>query len=272
MSQVHTDLLESRTGLPKATWGDTVLALGPFLLLPGFDLVWMLLTPYFDVSIPEFGSLIGFSILGLFLIILVIGWVRDFPRWVFPYWGFLLLVGLYLQNFTGTLFGTQFTGSWLVWLPLVGVAVLGSLGRGGVQPIIQLLRSIWADWTSLSFTFYGCLPLMFLVAYEETRDTQLASSGWGLILAAGAILYMRSPTIWQRFTSLVAAFSLAWAAAMIHLAIYWHGRQDPGMRAPVAWADTLGWTGGMGVVLLAILVAPGLIGVLRRVIRPAGNL
>ena len=147
MSQLNSERNGSHTGILKAaTWGEALLALGPFLLLPGFRLVWMLLTPYLDVNNTEFGSLIGFSVLGLFLIILVVGWVRDFPRWVFPYWGFLLLVSLYLQNFTGTLFGAPFTGSWLVWLPLVGVAVLGSLARGGVQPVIRLLRSIRVCW------------------------------------------------------------------------------------------------------------------------------
>jgi hypothetical protein len=55
--------------------------------------------------------------IGIILLVLVAGWVKGFPRWVFPYWGFALLICVYLQHFSGTLFGYRFTGSWRVWIP-----------------------------------------------------------------------------------------------------------------------------------------------------------
>jgi hypothetical protein len=242
-----------------APWPETLLVLGPFLIWPLLLLIgrWMV--------IPSLGMAIFFFILALLLAALLVGWVKGFPRWCFPYWGFVFLIALYTLNFRGTIFGKPFTGSWLVWIPLLLVAAIATLWTRSLQPVYRLFRSLWADWTRLSFAIYGLLPLMLIAIYDEVHDTasQPALTGLMLLLAFGALLYMRSAGIWTRLLWLLAGFSLTWVLATIHLAWYWNGRQEPGMGAPATWADALSWTSPTGAFLLAILIAPALLEGLR---------
>jgi hypothetical protein len=87
-----------------------------------------------------------------------------------------------------------------------------------------------------------------------------------LILAVGAIVYMRTENIWYRFASLVGGFSIGWLIAMIHLGIYWNGRQLFWMTEPGSWIETLNWTSQMGALLMLILVAPLLVALLRQLV------
>jgi hypothetical protein len=242
-----------------ATWPETLLGLGPFLLWPLLLLFrnWM--------TVPSLSIAVILFIFLMLLVALVVGWVKGFPRWCFPYWGFVFLIAFYFLNFRGTIFGKPFTGSWLVWIPLLAVAAVGLLWTRSLQPIYRLFRSLWVDWTRLSFTIYGLLPLMLIAIYDEVYDSaaQPALTGLMLVLAAGALLYMRSKQIWARIAWLAAGFSLCWALATIHLGFYWNGRQEPGMGAPATWGGTLSWTSPMGAVLFIILIAPVLLEGLR---------
>ena len=160
------------------------------------------------------------------------GWVKEFPRWVFPYWGFALLITLYIRNFTGTIAGYQVRGDWWAWIPLVGVVVVGSLWARGLRPVSALFRSVWRDWTLLSFAFYGALPLLFIAAYDEVHNEGLSCCLLiiMLILAAGAVIYMRTENVWNRFGSLVEVFCWAGLTVMIYQGVYWNGRQEIGCK------------------------------------------
>jgi hypothetical protein len=250
-----------------ASWGETLLALGPFLLFTAlFALLFIL--PFFlsDLSGPAFGLAIQLAVAGFVLVALFAGWVRSFPRWVFPYWGFALIITLYLSGFNGTISGYSFRGTWRVWIPIVVVALLGTLWMRSLQPISALLKSVRKDWTLLSFTFYGALPPLFFAAYDEVHNEELMRVVIMLILAAGAASYMRTENIWHRFASLVGGFSIGWIVLMIHLGIYWNGRQDNWMPEPGSWIETLHWTSRMGAMLMLILVAPVLVEFLRRAV------
>jgi hypothetical protein len=242
-----------------ASWPETLLALGPFLVWPLLMLfrIWM--------TVPNLGTAITFLILSLLLVALLVSWVRDFPRWCFPYWGFVFLVAFYFQGFRGTVFGRSFSGSWLVWLPVLGVALIGMLWTRDFRVIYRLFRLLWLDWTRISFVIYGLLPLMLIAIYDEVRDaiSQPVLTGLMLLLALGALLYMRSANVWPRFLWLVAGFSLSWLLATLHLVLYWNGRQEPGMRAPATWDGTLSWAAPLGGFLLVILIAPALLEGLR---------
>ncbi len=99
-------------------------------MFPLFFLLGLLLMPLLkDFNDPGFGLGILFTATGMVLAALVIGWVKDFPRWVFPYWGMALLISLYMHSFTGTIAGYQVRGGWWVWTPLVGVVLVGWLWR-----------------------------------------------------------------------------------------------------------------------------------------------
>jgi hypothetical protein len=248
-----------------ASWGETLLALGPFLLLTAlFILIFIL--PFFlsDQSGSAFGLAVQLAVAGLVLIALFAGWVKSFPRWVFPYWGFALIITLYLSGFNGTISGYPFRGDWQAWLPLGSVALLGTVWKRSLSPVYALFKSVWKDWTLLSFLFYGALPLLFFFAYDEVQNEGLMRFIFILILGIGAIFYMRAESTWHRFASLVGGFSIGWLALMVHLSLYWNGRQLFWMTEPGSWVETLNWTSQMGAILMLILVAPVLVEFLRR--------
>ena len=252
----------------SAFWGKTLLALGPLLLYPVLSLLGLIFAPFLaNLSDPNVALGIMFAVIGACLIALVAGWVKRFPRWVFPYWGFALVVTLYMDGFTGTVAGYRVRGDWWVWAPLGGVALLGLLWTRSVEPVLTLLKSIWRDWTLLSFVLYGALPLLFASAYDEVRSAYVAISLLALVQAIGAIFYMRAKGIWRRFALLIGGYSLTWLGLMIHQAIYWNGRQEVWMSEPGSWVETLQWLSPIGATLLAILAAPMLIGVLREAMK-----
>ena len=259
-----------------ASLGETLLALGPFLLFAAFfALVFTLSFFLSDLSSPALGIGAQLTLVGLVLTALFAGWVKSFPRWVFPYWGFALIITLYFYGFTGTISGYPFRGDWRVWIPVGVVALLGMLWTRSLRPVHALLKSIWKDWTLLSFTFYGALPLLFTFAYDEVHNEGLIRILLILVLSAGAAFYMRTESTWHRFASLVGGFTIGWLALMTHLAFYWNGRQLFWMTEPGSWVETLNWTSQMGAFLMLILVAPVLVAFLhwlansRRTPKPA---
>ena len=168
--------------------------------------------------------------------------------------------------------GYQVRGDWWAWTPIVGVIVIGSFWAQSIQPVQALFKSIWKDWTLLSFTLYGALPLLFLFAYDEVRNKEPAFTAIMLILAGGAVFYLRAENIRDRFIRLGASFTLGWLILMVHQAIYWNGRQEFGMREPGSWVSTLSWTSRFGAFLILILSAPALIGLLRWIIQKRRSL
>ncbi len=247
-----------------ATWQETLLALGTFLIFPLGFLIALLLVPFLNAPIePDLGLGITLAVIGILLIVMVAGWVQSFPRWVFPYWGFILTITLYMWKFTGTIAGYQVRGNWWAWTPLVGIAVVGSLWAWSLQPVVALFKSIWRDWTLLSFAFYGALPLLFFAAYDEVHNEGPVLAVIMLALVAGIVFYMRTETTWHRLASLVGGFTAGWIILMIHQSLYWNGRQDFWMPRLGSWTETLNWTSRMGAMLMLILVAPMLIELLR---------
>lgn len=250
-----------------ASWRETLLALGPFLVFTVLTVLVVILTRFLgDLAGPAFGIGLELALVALLLLALLAGWIKSFPRWVFPYWGFALTVTLYHFNFSGTIWGRPFTGDWRVWIPLGAVVLLGTLWVRSLRPIYALLKSLWKDWTLLSFAFYGVLPLMVIAAYDEVRNDELAVALINLILGVGAAAYMRTGNIWHRFASLVGGFSIGWLALVVHQSLYWNGRQLEWMPAPGNWMETLRWTSQFGATLMLILVAPVLVWLLRRAV------
>ena len=245
----------------SVTWGEVMLSLGPFLLLPlyfglGVALFALLGIGNNSETFRPLYLVVGLGFFAILWVAVLAAWVRGFPRWSFSYWGFTLLIVLYLSNFSGTIFGYDFTGSWWVWVPVVIIPVIVLIWRRSLQPLYQLLSALWQDWTLLSFAFYGTLPLFLLLAYEEVDNTMLMRLVSFLILAAGAVVYMRSAKIWQRFASLLAGFSLTWAVALIYLAIYWNGRLVPLNGVITTWRTPINWNIPMIINELGFLLAP----------------
>ena len=260
--------MDTNESFSPPTWRETLFALGPFLFILVFLLIGILAIPLINVQAgPAIALGITLGMIGVFLIIMLAGWVKNFPRWVFPYWGFILLLSLYVYTFTGTMAGYRVRGDWWAWAPVAGVVVIGSLWVRSLRPVSVLLKSVWKDWTTLSFVFYGALPLLVIAAYDEVHTKGPILSLIMLILGAGTIFYMRTENVWHRFACLVGCFSIGWITLMIHQGIYWNGRQEFGMQEPGSWVKTLNWTSQFGAMLMLILVAPVLVEFLQWAIK-----
>lgn len=261
--------MDTNKPIRPASWKETLLALIPFLLLPTIYLLGLFLSPFVN-SQPDPALALGIfsSVIGGFIFAMFIGWVKGFPRWVFPYWGFILLITLYMRDFSGTIAGYWVDGNWWVWTPVAAIVLIGTLWARSLKPVYSLVKSVWKDWTLLSFSFYGALPLLFLFAYDEVHGTPfeyIIQSATMLTLAVGTVVYMRTENLWYRFASLVGGFSIGWLAVMVHLGIYWNGRQLFWMPEPGSWMETLNWTSQMGAFQMLVLVAPLLVALLRQV-------
>jgi hypothetical protein len=182
----------------------------------------------------------------VFVLGLSFGILKGFPRWSYAYLGMSIYFGWYYSNgrFQGVVYGL-----W-AWLPLFAAIILGLLLNRSLQPLIRLLRGAWNDWTRLSFALYAfALPMLTIIFFDDDWGVlQL----YGLVfdtvlLAAGAVVFLRSRTTRGRVLSLLVAFLI--------LAL-------KGFRE--GWLDGQIWPMVSFTLLYSgLLLLPGLIGLLR---------
>jgi hypothetical protein len=246
----------------RASWGEALIGALPFLLiglaylLDGFAnlgeydrLAFKLLDGSLNrpaiILTPEEGVYFV-SVLGL-----LFGALKGFPRWSYAYLGMSLFFSWSYnnQNYYGVFY------KWWVWLPSFAAIVLGLLLTRSLKPLARLLQGAWNDWTRLSFALYAfASPLVTAVFFDMDWGVfQL----YGLLfdtvlLAAGAVAFMRSRTIWGRVLSL--------EAAVLILVV-------KGMRYPSFVEDlrALHWQAFLFIIIyFGYLLLPAVIGILRR--------
>lgn len=170
------------------------------------------------------------------LIVLVgalIGWLRGFPRWSYPYLANSLLIAIFLP-FIHTrgfvFFGVPIWGEGLLglraWIPVLLVLPLGwALTRGKPSLLVQLLDSwIW-DWMVWAFGFYSWIPLALQVILDENYigpsfsfPALLAGS---LLTIIGSLIFLRAAS---RRTALIGLFAGAFTAVYtvsLSSSLYW---------------------------------------------------
>ena len=201
------------------------------------------------------------------------GWVKGFPRWSYPYVGLVLAFTLYwtdvstpelrLLNYT---FGRGEAWGLRAWIPFSAVAAIALVFTRSLRPLLRLLTGVWRDWTRLSFALYGAMPLLVWVSFDEVdRSFQfpylLAAM---LLLAGGAVAYMRAARSQGRALALLVGLAPAWVVTTVGVATYWHGRRDFWMRAPGnGYEMALTMLVALGV-LAGLIFAPAMLGLLRR--------
>lgn len=262
----------------QGSWGEVLRGMVPFLLQPIFFILGSAiaaLDKYLHLTdavlpIPVLVAVASLALLafsGAFLVVLGVGWVEGFPRWSYPYGGLVLA-------FTSLVVADRLD-LWIIfnryarWIPLLVMAAIALLLGRLWRPLRSLYKGVWHDWSRFSFGLYGILPLALAIAFDEVRGPCgapcLAASS--VILAMGALAYIRSARTSQRALTLLLGMTLAWTAATVYLAIYWHGRQEFWMRQPGNGYETArGMLVALGV-LVALLLAPALLGLLRHSIQ-----
>ena len=148
------------------------------------------------------------------------------------------------------------------------IAVIALLLTRSVRPLLQLVTRVWQDWTRLSFGLYGIMPLVVFISFDEVnKGYQLPFMlVLTLVLAGGALAYMRSARTWQRALALLIGLTLSWAVTTVGTAIYWDGRLEP-WGEPDRWYEIVGRNAIAGTVLVALMFTPALLGLLRRSIK-----
>jgi hypothetical protein len=266
-------------------WREALLGMIPLLLLPFIfaiafsvsllSVAWSLAAAQVGFIVSVIVPLMAFGWMAL----LIMGWVKGFPRWCFSYWGLTLFASVYLMLIATpglTLFGYAFGQSemwgWRAWILLLIVSVISLALTRSTQPLRQLVSKVWRDWTLLSFAYYGTLPLTYLIVFDEVHGEEPFAVGLLVFLAFGALAFIRSTTLFRRALSLVVALFFSWVAAATYLAIYWNGRQEYGMMEPGDGLATISDMSASGLRVLAFLLAPILLALFRRSInrwRPA---
>jgi hypothetical protein len=182
------------------------------------------------------------SVLGL-----LIGILKGFPRWSYAYLGMSLYFGLYYYN--GSFYGVDYS-SW-AWIPSFAAILLGLLLTRSSQPLALLLQGTWNDWTRLSFAIYAfVLPMLTIVFFDDDWG---AFQLYGLffdtvLLAAGAVAFLRSRTTWGRVLSLQAAILILVVKGLLG-----------------GWLRGHFWPAFLFIMIyLGILLLPAMIGLLRR--------
>jgi hypothetical protein len=219
---------------------------------------------HFLIAIHELGKLTnltsrpwlfyGSGLLLLIAIGLAIGGIKGYPRWSYAYLAMAVFLSSNYSN--GTFYGVAY--GWRFWVPLIVAILVPLLLTRSLRPLARLIRGAWNDWTRLSFALYAfLLPLYTILFFDSKWGTnELISLAIDtLLLAAGAIAFLRSRTIWQRVVFLQAAMFIQACKGFLFA----------------------GWLGGshvfsldLWIVLIGLLFfggfmfLPGLVGLLQR--------
>ena len=203
----------------NGSWNEFLTALFPFFLAGGVMPLLSFLGRTKIIS-SMLGAIIGFPLLGLFIILLMVGAKKGMPRWSLPYLGFLLsILSLYLFS---AIFGTpiyllfrnlrdqsilliDILWDGIFWYGLLfAILLLVVLSR--VSSTFQRFKN---DWTLSCFVLYGGVPFALWITFDEYVGDEPYTLLAFLVLAIGAWLYLRSANKRTRFGTLFIAMTVA---------------------------------------------------------------
>jgi len=144
------------------------------------------------------------------------GLVTGLPRWAYPCGGILLGYSFSVAHRFDLVPLLAF-----FLLASIALAVTAAIVHSRYQPLPPLLRrmgqSIGLDLTRLSFCVYGIMPLLIVIAFDDSRYNNrapdLATSV--LLMIAGAFVYARSRRSLLQMTALLGGMSLAFCCALL---------------------------------------------------------
>ena len=148
--------------------------------------------------------------------VLLFGLMRGLPRWAYPFAGLLLCYSGFLAGQTGLwLF---FTIVLLASSVLFLAAILTNPQPSRLPiPIRRIGQSFSLDWTRLSFAVYGAMPLVVLMAFDDSyydnRTPFLALAA--LMMVVSAFLYCRSRTQPMQLLTLFAGMTFSLGCAWL---------------------------------------------------------
>jgi hypothetical protein len=266
-----TSLSERRKTDGRHSWKEAIFETGFFIFAGAAMIVLTYLRPDFVQP----GWYRQMNILAVFLLLisfpsLVIGLARSQLRYCAPPLGLLLgycYVAASQSNLTLLLPVTL--------LALLLLTVMAVVINELIRPIPGKFQGIGsgfiADWTVLSFGFYGLIPLIIILAYDDShlnnQTPLLALSVLFMIL--GALFYSRSRQREREIFALLAGLTLSMLPALLDMAHNMGGLVSS--TAPAgAYLAGIGWLLQMWLFMIGLLLSPLLIGLTQKVLRQEG--
>jgi hypothetical protein len=242
--------------VPRSSWTESLLVLGPFLSITLFFLVtWV--SNYLETLRgvpPHFNWNLGFLIVfALELLSFVTCLFKGFLRASIPYWFFMLVMTIILF---GIYADSGARVAWLGLLPYPLVVLLWLIVPGARKNYAEFSAQANRDWTLISFMLFGNIPLWYGLLYNQAIFSEVLLAACGLLFAAGALMYMRSSTYLQRIFSLAASLLLAQLLMIIHLLLYGRYFMPGGTTSSVQVLEVL--------LPLVVLLFPSLLGLVAR--------
>ena len=204
------------------------------------------------------------------------GWLKGFPRWVYPYLVYGVFFALYFS-----LSGQPTYKVWVFdlwdWIPFapVGMVILLALrfGKSPLQAAAKMVESVWKDWTLLGYGLYGLLPILIPILEDETDRSYrfpVTAAAITLMLVC-AVLYVGTTKPWLRTTSLLGGLFLSLLTASAGAELYWKTHdiniitnERRFIGGPVPWGDILPQSILLSVgFTLILLLLPLLVGLLH---------
>lgn len=245
----------------RASWGEALIGALPFLL---YGLAYLLegVAEYSGHGFPAFTLLEASynrhaitltapkGVFFVSLLGLLFGVLKGFPRWSYAYLGISFY---FVWSYNNQFYYGVFYNPW-AWIPLFATIILGLLLTRSLQPLVRLLQGAWNDWTRLSFALYAfASPLVMGVFFDDDWGVlQLYGLFFDtVLLATGAVAFLRSRTIWGRVLYL--------QAVVLILVV-------KGMRYPSFVENLLAlrWSAFLFIIIyFGFLLLPAVIGLLR---------
>ena len=253
----------------RAQPGEICAGVLPFILLGLMNVFfnWPSEGPLAAPGLQAVGGLL-FLIVPSTLILggVVVGWVRGFPRWSYPYVSYSVLFSLYMTQvampplrFFGNAFGYRELWGLFAFIPPGMAVLIASLITRSFRPLWELVRGAWRDPLRVSFALYGLLPFWAFVTLDEMSHnyTLPFTVVFACALCGGAWGYMKSERTAPQLVSLVSGAGVFLTLLVLSWILY-----EPimGQRWTEPRAAILS-----SLVLLAIVILPGvLLGLVRR--------
>lgn len=195
------------------------LATIPILLI---GVLWI-----FTLNIPgfrgNFKSIIEILAFCSVFSLLILAWIKDFPRWSFPYIGFCILVCLYLAGCSiPNLTGNNRLGVW-AFVPFIVTLFFAIILKPNIRPLKKLYAKIKEDKSLLFFFLYGFLPLVLWVSFDEMpyKNELPFAVILTIIMGCGIFIYLNNANGRVRVVSLITSSIIAIGIAFGYVFYYW---------------------------------------------------
>jgi hypothetical protein len=243
----------------KTPWGVALLSLAPLFIMGPLMAILGYFPAWREMAASPAATRFLAVFLGLILTLgLVIGAVKKFPRWSYPYGVFgLLMLTFILYYFIEEKSWEPIRQPYLLLILIAGVFLLTRL-----VPFLRPFQSnLRQDWTLLSYGLCSC-TIIFVSLHDQDVVPHL---NWmvplpSLVCLAGMLAHLRLASSVQRFEALLASALLA---VLLWLLPVFSGGSMLGFPGGMYFARFL--LASWGIVLV-LICSPMLIGIYNRLV------